>query len=139
MKTIKRILIALAVVLATAAIFILLFISSAKNGAKPVYDGTISLSGLDEEVTVFFDGRGMPHIYANTEKDLYFATGFLMARERMWQMDLIRRATRGTLSEIFGEDFVETDLFLRSLCMTDKSKMVLANSEPEILLGIQYF
>jgi penicillin G amidase len=139
MKSVKRILIALATILAIVIILVLLFISSARNGAKPVYDGTILLNGLDEKVTVFFDGRGMPHIYANTEKDLYFATGFLMARERMWQMDLIRRATRGTLSEIFGEDFVETDLFLRSLCMTDKSKMVLANSEPEILLALQYY
>jgi penicillin amidase len=139
MKTLKRILLALAAILITATILILLFISSAKNGAKPVYDGTISIDGLDEEVKVFFDERGMPHIYAGNEKDLYYATGYLMARERMGQMDLIRRATRGTLSEIFGEDFVETDIFLRSLCMTDKSKMVLANSEQEILLVLQYY
>jgi penicillin G amidase len=75
----------------------------------------------------------MPHIYAGTEKDLYFAVGYLMGRERLWQMDLIRRATRGRLSEIFGADYVETDLFLRSLCMTEKSKLLLANA-PEIIL-----
>ncbi|MFO7575786.1 MAG: penicillin acylase family protein, partial [Bacteroidales bacterium] len=139
MKTIRRILLALVVILAIVMILALLFVNSARNGANPSYDGTISIGGLNEEVSVFFDERGMPHIYAATEKDLYYATGYLMARERLWQMDLIRRATKGTLSEIFGEDFVDTDLFLRSLCMTDKSKMVLANSEPEILLAIQYY
>lgn len=139
MKTLKRIIAAIAVIMAIALIFALLFVNSARNGAKPVYDGELTLRGLDDEVNVFFDERGMPHIYATTEKDLYFATGFLMARERMWQMDLIRRATKGTLSEIFGKDFIETDLFLRSLCMTDKSKMVLANSEPEILLALQWY
>lgn len=139
MKIVRRILPALAAILTIVIVLLLLSISSARNGAKPVYDGTISLKGLDEEVRVFFDERGMPHIYANTEKDLYYTTGFLMARERLWQMDLIRRATRGTLSEIFGEDYIDTDLFLRSLCMTDKSKMILANSEPEILLAIQNY
>ncbi|MBE0676559.1 MAG: penicillin acylase family protein [Bacteroidales bacterium] len=139
MKTFKKILVSLAILIAILAVAAVLFVNSAKNAAKPLYEGDLSIRGIDEQVRVFFDERGMPHIFAGTEKDLYFATGYLMARERMWQMDLIRRATRGTLSEIFGKDFVETDLFLRSLCMTEKSKVLLADSSPEILLAIQYY
>ena len=74
----------------------------------------------------------MPHIYANDEHDLYFAVGYVMAQERLWQMDLIRRATTGRLSEIFGKDYVQTDLFLRSLDMTAKSKTVLADEDPSV-------
>ena len=139
MKILRKILIGLAVILILGISAALLFVNSVKKGAIPEYEGEISLQGLDDEVEVFFDERGMPHIYAGTEKDLYFATGYLMARERLWQMDLIRRATKGTLSEIFGADFVNTDLFLRSLCMTEKSKMLLAHSSPEIILVIQYY
>ena len=54
-------------------------------------------------------------------------------------MDLIRRATTGRLSEIFGKDYVQTDLFLRSLDMTTKSKMVLSTEDPEIISGLQAY
>jgi len=139
MRTLKRVslmvLVLLVVVVATAFIII----GSIKKGAIPVYEGEMMLNGLDAEVSVFYDERGMPHIYAGTEKDLYFAVGYLSARERLWQMDLIRRATRGKLSEIFGEDYVDTDVFLRSLCINDKSKMILGNLMPEAILVLEYY
>jgi len=139
MKTFKKIILLMLVFLVIAFAAIYLYIGSIKEGAIPVYDGEVVIKGIDKEVNVFFDERGMPHIYATTEKDLYFSVGYLSARERMWQMDLIRRATRGKLSEIFGEDFVETDLFLRSLCINEKSKLILSNSLPEIILVLQYY
>lgn len=137
MKAIRKIafwLLIILIVLLLAAVGVL---NSIRKGAIPVYEGTIEIDGIGQKTEVWFDERGMPHIYAATEKDLYFATGYLMARERLWQMDLIRRATRGTLSEIFGKEYVETDLFLRSLCMTEKSKILLSGTAPEILEAIQ--
>ncbi|MBM3419937.1 MAG: penicillin acylase family protein [Bacteroidetes bacterium] len=139
MKLIKRILSWLLAIIILGILASVGIINSVRKGALPVYEGTLVLNGLDQKVDVYFDERGMPHIYAGTEKDLYYATGFLMARERLWQMDLIRRATRGTLSEIFGKDYIDTDMFLRSLCMTEKSKMLLANSSSEVTGAIQYF
>jgi penicillin G amidase len=139
MRRVKKILLTLSVIIGVVIIAALLFLNSVRKGASPVYEGNLIIKGLDNEVDVFFDERGMPHIYAGTEKDLYFAVGFLMARERLWQMDLIRRATRGRLSEIFGAEYVETDLFLRSLCMTEKSKLLLANASSEIILAMQYY
>ena len=117
----------------------LIFLGIIRNGAVPEYSGEATVAGLTGEVTVYRDERGMPHIYANDEHDLYFTTGYIMAQERLWQMDLIRRATTGRLSEIFGEDYISTDLFLRSLDMTNKSKMVLAETDAEILNCIQSF
>jgi penicillin amidase len=81
----------------------------------------------------------MPHIYANDEHDLYCAVGYVMAQERLWQMDLIRRATTGRLSEIFGKEYVQTDLFLRSLDMPAKSKMVVESEDPSIISCMQAY
>ncbi len=139
MKTLKTILIALAVILAIALIAGLTIVSGIKKGALPVYNGELVIKGLDQEVTVYRDERGMPHIYAAGEHDLYLATGYIMAQERLWQMDLIRRATTGRLSELFGDDYIETDHFLRSLDMTAKSKMVLSSQGPEVTACLQAY
>ena len=116
-----------------------LIIKNIANSARPIYEGELDLPGLQYDVRVLRDERGMPHIYAENEHDLYMAVGFVMAQERLWQMDLIRRATTGELSEIFGEDYVETDCFLRALRMTEKSKMLLEEIEPEIMSPVKYF
>ncbi|HBE43815.1 MAG TPA: hypothetical protein DDW27_21995 [Bacteroidales bacterium] len=139
MKIFKSILIALAVIIVIVIIAALVIVSGIKKSALPEYDGQMTINGLNGEVTVYRDERGMPHIYAADEHDLYFATGYIMAQERLWQMDLIRRATTGRLSEIFGDDYIRTDLFLRSLDMTTKSKMVLSNQAPEITTCLQAY
>ncbi len=139
MKILKTILIALLALIVLAVIAGLILISGIKRGALPEYEGEQTLAGLTSEVIVYRDQRGMPHIYAENEHDLYFAVGYVMAQERLWQMDLIRRATTGRLSEIFGRDYVQTDLFLRSLEMTAKSKLVLSSEDPEILEAMQAY
>ena len=133
MKLLKRILSAIAIIIVLAAIAGFFLIRGIKRGALPEYEGVISASSLESEVTVYRDERGMPHIYASNEHDLYFVTGYIMAQERLWQMDLIRRATTGRLSEILGKDMVQTDLFLRSLDITNKSKMILSEEDPAII------
>lgn len=139
MKILRIILYSLLVLIVVAVIGGLIFINGIKRGALPKYNGEIVLSGLSEDVTVYRDERGMPHIYATNEHDLYFAVGYVMAQERLWQMDLIRRATTGRLSEIFGPDYVKIDLFLRGLDMTNKSKKVIAYSDPEIIKCMQAY
>jgi penicillin amidase len=68
----------------------------------PQIDGTASLSGLQQQVTVDRDRWGVPHIRAASVEDLAEAQGYVMAQDRLWQMDLLRRAARGQLSEILG-------------------------------------
>jgi len=65
-------------------------------------DGTASLPGLQREVTVERDQWGVPHIRAGSLEDLEEAQGYVMAQDRLWQMDLLRRVARGQLSEILG-------------------------------------
>jgi penicillin amidase len=70
---------------------------------------TISLPGLHNRVTVRRDERGIPHIEAANDDDLYFAQGYITASDRLWQMDVQRRAARGELSEIFGQATLDQD------------------------------
>jgi penicillin G amidase len=81
----------------------------------PQIDGEIQLDGLNGAVDVYRDKMGIPHIYASTTHDLFFAQGYVHAQERFWQMDTWRHIGSGTLSEMFGSAQVETDSFLRTL------------------------
>jgi len=65
-------------------------------------DGTIAVSGLSAPVTVVRDVHGVPHLTAASLEDLFFAQGYITAQDRLWQMDMTRRAAAGELSEILG-------------------------------------
>lgn len=139
MKIFKTILISLLGLIIIAVIAGLILLTSIKRGALPKYEGELSIKGLSSDVTVYRDERGIPHIYATNEHDLYFAVGYVMAQERLWFMDFIRRVTTGRLSEVLGEDLVQTDKFLRCLEMTAKSKLVLSNEDPAIISCMQAY
>ena len=123
------------------AVFLSGSISSAGRPSRtaPQYEGVIFTPGLYDSVTVYRDERGMPHIYATSEHDLYMAVGFVSAQERLWQMDLIRRSTTGRLSEILGKSFLQSDIFSRCLQVKEKSKLVVENEDPEIIACMQAY
>lgn len=84
------------------------FLSVARS-ALPQIDGTIAVAGLSAPVTVTRDGRGVPTIDATTLDDLFFAQGYVTAQDRLFQMDLLRRAARGELAEIVGDIALKHD------------------------------
>jgi penicillin amidase len=139
MKIIKAAGKILLLLLAVAVIAVFLIVSGIKRSGRPEYKGDINIPGLTAEVTVYRDERGMPHIYASNEHDLYMSVGYVMSQERLWQMDLIRRATTGRLSEILGESMIQTDLFLRSLNMPAKSIVVIKNEDPAVIDCLKAF
>jgi penicillin amidase len=75
--------------------------------------GLVKVAALDDEVEILRDRWGVPHIYARSQHDLFFATGVVHAEERLWQMELNRRAAGGRLSEMFGERTLDVDRTLR--------------------------
>jgi len=139
MRIIKRIGIALLALIVLAAVVGMIIVHRVKKSGMPQYEGQLTIHGLNEPVKVIRDERGMPHIYAKNEHDLYYAVGYVEAQERLWQMDLVRRVTLGRLSEIFGKDYVNTDVFLRSLQMTKKSEMVRSHLSDSVLTATQSF
>lgn len=81
----------------------------------PQIDGEIQLEGLDGSVDIYRDQMGIPHIYAATSRDLFFAQGYVQAQDRFWQMDFYRHVGEGRTAEMFGAGQVETDTFLTTL------------------------
>src|SRR5690606_32599504 len=75
----------------------------------PVLDGERRLPGLHAPVEILFDRYGVPHVYARDAADAWMAVGYLHARERLWQMELYRRATGGRLSEVLGPATLRVD------------------------------
>jgi penicillin amidase len=80
----------------------------------PQLDGSISLPGLQKEVTVERDNWGVPHIRASSLEDAVEAQGYVIAQDRLWQLDLMRRASRGQLSEIVGPLALKSDKQFRT-------------------------
>ncbi|HSP13642.1 MAG TPA: penicillin acylase family protein [Thermoanaerobaculia bacterium] len=92
-------------------LFVLLIaLSAAETAAAP-----LRLAGLRAEVTVIRDKWGVPHIYASNQHDLFFAQGFVQAQDRLYQMEIWKRAGQGRLAAVFGEKFVERDAAARKL------------------------
>src|SRR5512142_3314246 len=81
----------------------------------PQVNGQLHLQGLNGQVDIYRDKMGIPHIYATSSHDLFFAKGYVHAQDRFWQMDTWRHIGSGTLSEMFGDSQVNTDTFLRTL------------------------
>jgi len=78
-------------------------------------DGETRVAGLDSAVEVRRDRWGVPHIYAKTTHDLFFAQGYVVAQDRLWQMEMWRRTGEGRLAEVLGPAYVERDRIARLL------------------------
>ncbi|HEY84975.1 MAG TPA: penicillin acylase family protein [Chloroflexi bacterium] len=111
MRTIIRILIGLILVLA----LVLIGAFACIRNSLPKTSGRVKLAGLDGQLEIVRDKDGVPHIFAATDHDAFFAIGYVHAQDRMWQMEFQRRIGAGRLSEILGEATLDTDKFLRTL------------------------
>lgn len=81
--------------------------------AKPVIKESLSIAGLQDEVTVVYDDRLVPHIFAKNAHDLFFAQGYITATNRLWQMEFQTHFAAGRVSEIVGEKTLELDRMQR--------------------------
>ena len=122
MRIIKKILLTLLVLIVILAIGLCAYIFH----LKPKYEGSVQLNNLEKETTVYFDDFGVPHIYADSEKDAMTALGYVHAQERLWQMELLRRIAPGRLSEIFGGVALKNDKFFAGIGIEEASAKAIA-------------
>ncbi|MBC3785451.1 penicillin acylase family protein [Spirosoma utsteinense] len=80
-------------------------------------DEEITLTGTTAPVTVIIDDLAIPHVFAQNDRDAYFAQGYLTARDRLWQMEFQTHAAAGRVSEIVGDRALELDRYNRRLGM----------------------
>jgi penicillin amidase len=76
-------------------------------------DGNLKVAGLKQPVDIIRDKQGIPHIFAKNDDDLFFAQGYVMAQDRLWQTEMWRRWREGTLAEIFGPKAFDYDVRAR--------------------------
>lgn len=93
----------------------------------PQIEGTIALEGLTAPVDVLRDRYGVPHIFAESERDAFFALGFVHAQDRLFQMDFARRTGQGRLAELLGPRARAADRLIRSLDLGRASERALAH------------
>ena len=83
----------------------------------PNYSSTHRVFGIDGPVQIVRDQYGIPHIFGDTDADVFFGLGFVHAQDRLWQMLIFRQAVQGRLSEVFGSRALATDELMRRLDM----------------------
>lgn len=123
MKVLKKVL--KVVVVLVVLIFIGLWLFS--RTLHPTYNGELDLANISDEVTVYYDEVGVPHINAQNQKDAFTALGYVHAQDRLWQMELIRRIAAGRLAEIFGKELIKTDKFFSGLGIEEASSKTIKN------------
>lgn len=110
-----------------------------RSAASAAQNGTLNLAGLRERVTLRRDERGIPYIEAANDADLYFAQGYATASDRLWQMDVFRRAARGELAEIFGRVVLEEDKKHRRYGFAQAGEKQLASARPELRAALEAY
>ncbi len=88
----------------------------------PVRDEVLHNPFMSAAATIVRDADGVPQISAATDNDAFFAVGYVHAQDRLWQLELQRRLAKGTLSEIFGKDSLQQDVWFRTLGVYDAAR-----------------
>ena len=103
----------------------------------PKYSGHISIDGLNKSVDIYTDKYGVPHIFAQNEEDLFYAAGYYAARDRLFQMSVVNYSVRGELAYAFGDDLIDSDVYLRTWRIHDTAKKLVGelNKETFALIG----
>ena len=122
MQILKKIYKYLLILVVLIAIGVYFFLQS----LKPTYDGKLKLTSLKNNVEVYYDDYGIPHIYAQNKLDARRVLGYVHAQDRLWQMEVIRRLAAGRLSELFGEKLIRTDKFFSGLGIEEATEKTIA-------------
>jgi len=124
-KTLKRIGLALLLLVGLIIVVPIAFLGVTlirAGGGLPAWDASIIVPGLPSEVEILRDENGIPHVFADSERDAFFAQGFVHAQDRLWQMQATRQALSGRLSEWLGAVALRSDRLHRSLRIADTAR-----------------
>ncbi|MFG6560965.1 penicillin acylase family protein [Sulfitobacter sp. 1A15299] len=108
-----RWLIRLAVFLVTLSVVVLLLVYWFAARSLPDYDDTVEVAGVSAPVEIVRDNANVPHIFGQSDEDVFFGLGFAHAQDRLWQLITLRRTAQGRLSEVFGTATITTDKLMR--------------------------
>jgi penicillin G amidase len=117
---------------------LLILVWGTLSASLPTLDGILAVAGLERPVVVERDSLGIPTIRGENRKDIAYATGFVHAQDRFFQMDTLRRRAAGELSELFGPATLPADREARVHRFQNRAETEfngLQKEEKEILLA----
>ena len=97
---------------------------------EPEYSGTVECANLRNDTEIYFDSTAIPYIYASSTEDAAYAMGYLHARERLFQMDIMRRAGEGRLSEVLGDKTIAFDEMFLTVGIKRIAEQIYQNASP---------
>lgn len=107
--------------------------------AMPDYEGELNVDGISSQVIIKWDNFQVPHVFADSDDDLYFAVGYIHAQERIWQMTLSQLSSEGRFAEYFGMDWVKYDRHIRTIGIPDISKKIVESLPPDELSRLEAY
>ena len=131
----KRSILAVGLILAIATAGIMIVFER----AMPDYSGVAALPGLSADARVYRDRWGVPHIFAANKNDAARALGYVHASERLFQMEMQRRAGQGRLSEMAGRSMLGTDKYIRTLGIYRLAQTSFEALSPEVQSHLQAY
>ncbi|PRY95161.1 penicillin amidase [Hasllibacter halocynthiae] len=93
-------------------------------------DGRWVARGVSAPVEIVRDVHAIPHVFGETDEDVFFGLGFAHAQDRLWQMTLLRRTVQGRLSELFGAETLQTDALMRRLDLAGAARASVPAQDP---------
>lgn len=109
-----------ALIVVIVAVFALAYYFASRS--LPDYNDTLDIVGLSAPVEIVRDNANVPHIFGQTDEDVFFSLGLAHAQDRLWQMTMLRRTSQGRLSELFGERTLPIDRLIRRLDLSTLSQ-----------------
>ena len=107
--------------------------------SQPKRNGELKVSGLYDTVNIYFDKHGRAHVYAKNTHDLVFTQGYLTAQDRLFQIDIARRAAKGQLAEIVGKEGLIRDKFVRDIGLINSAYTELKTTNKDTLNILEYY
>lgn len=142
MRKVGRWLVRAVVVLVVLAVIAGAWLTYLAKTRMPQLDGSISHPSLTAETRVVRDQWGIPHINAQNEHDAYFALGYSMGQDRLFQMEIVRRLAQGEVAELAGPLAVKVDAIVRTFRLKHKAEETVARlkaTQPSVYAAAQAF
>jgi penicillin G amidase len=98
----------------------------------PCAEGTSKISGIERSIRIERDARGVAHVHADSDRDLFFGFGYATAQDRLFQLDYLRRKARGRLAEVMGPEAIESDLLYRTIGLSHIAEKELPTLPPDV-------
>jgi penicillin amidase len=109
------------------------------SSSLPQYKGVITSSNISSDIEIYRDSLAVPYIIAQKDEDAAFALGYLHAQERLFSMDLVRRAGEGRLSEVLGEKAFPFDKMFRTIGLERNIEKNLSKYDPAVMRILQSY